>query len=123
MPARARLRSALGLAAAVFVAGAAMQGGQAWSGARAAAQVAALAKPGDIYMISSVTCSYCEKARAWFTEHRVPFTECLIERDSRCASTYTALMAPGTPVLLVRGQRLVGFNAQAVAGALSSPTP
>ena len=54
---------------------------------------------------------------------RVPFTECLIERDSRCAAAYTALMAPGTPVLLVRGQRLVGFNAQAVAGALSSPTP
>ena len=74
-------------------------------------------------MISSVTCSYCERARAWFTEHRVPFTECLIERDSRCAATYSALMAPGTPVLLVRGQRLVGFNVQAVAEVLSSPTP
>ena len=119
----ARLRSALGLAGAVFVAGAALQGGQAWSGARAGVQVAAQAKPGDIFMISSVTCSYCERARAWFTEHRVPFTECLIERDSRCAATYSVLMAPGTPVLLVRGQRLVGFNGQAVAEALSQPTP
>ena len=119
----ARLRSALGLAGAVFVAGAALQGLQAWTGARAGVQVAAQAKPGDIFMISSVTCTYCTRARAWLTEYRVPFTECLIERDSRCAATYTALMAPGTPVLLVRGQRLVGFNAQEVAQVLSRPTP
>ena len=119
----ARLRSALGLAGAVFVAGAALQGLQAWTGARAGVQVAAQAKPGDIFMISSVTCSYCERARAWFTEHRVPFTECMIERDSRCAATYTALMAPGTPVLLVRGQRLVGFNARAVAQTLVGSLP
>lgn len=123
MATSARLRSALGLAAAVVVAGAALQGLHAWSGARAGERVAAQAKPGDIHMISSVTCSYCAQARAWFTDHRVPFTECLIERDSRCAAVYTALMAPGTPVLLVRGQRLVGFNAQAVADAVSRPTP
>ena len=123
MGASARLRSALGLAGAVFVAGAALQGLQGWSGDRAGVQVATQAKPGDIHMISSVACAYCARARTWFTDHRVPFTECLIEHDSRCAATYTALLAPGTPVLLVRGQRLVGFNAQTIAEALSRPTP
>ena len=113
------LRSVLVLAALVLGAFAAMQGLQAWSRARLGPQVAAAAKPGDIFMIASVTCVYCAAARAWFDANRVPFTECLIERDARCAAHYNALMAPGTPVLLVRGQRLLGFNAQAVADALA----
>ena len=84
------------------------------------AQVAAAAKPGDIHMIASVTCVYCAAARAWFDENRVSFTECLIERDADCAAKYNALMAPGTPVMLVRGKRLLGFSAQAIADALAT---
>ena len=114
-----KLRSVLVLAALALAAFAAMQGLQAWSRARLGPQVAAAAKPGDIFMIASLTCVYCAAARAWFEANRVPFTECLIERDARCAAHYNALMAPGTPVLLVRGQRLLGFNAQAVADALA----
>ena len=91
------------------------------SNARLGPQVAAQARPGDIQMIASVTCTYCAAARAWFNANHVPFTECLIERDPRCAAQYHALMAPGTPVMLVRGRRLVGFSAQAVADALASP--
>ena len=115
----AKLRSVLVLAALVLGAFAAMQGLQAWSRARLGPQVAAAAKPGDIFMIASVSCVYCAAARAWFDANRVPFTECLIERDASCAAHYNALMAPGTPVLLVRGRRLLGFNAQAVADALA----
>ena len=117
--ASAKLRSVLVLAALVLGAFAAMQGLHAWSRARLGPQVAAAAKPGDIFMIASVSCVYCAAARAWFDANRVPFTECLIERDARCAAHYNALMAPGTPVLLVRGRRLLGFNAQAVADALA----
>ena len=113
------LRSRLGLAALVLAIGVAMQGLTWWSHARLGAQVAAVARPGDIHMLASVTCVYCAEARAWFADNRVPFTECLIERDALCAAKYDALLAPGTPVLLVRGKRLVGFNAQAVADALT----
>ncbi len=112
--------SLLGLVTVVVVGAAAMQGFGGWSRQRLGAQVAAQARPGDIQMIASVTCVYCAAARAWFTEHRVPFTECEIERDVVCAETYQALMAPGTPVMLVRGQRLVGFSPQAVADALAT---
>ena len=113
------LRSVLVLAALVLGALTAMQGLQAWSRARLGAQIAAAAKPGDIFMIASVSCVYCAAARAWFDANQVPFTECLIERDSRCAAHYNALLAPGTPVLVVKGRRLVGFSAQAVADALA----
>jgi len=116
----ARRRSLLGLVTAVFVGAAAMQGFMWWSRERLGAQVAAAAKPGDIHMIASVTCVYCAAARAWFTENRVPFTECEIERDALCADKYNALMAPGTPVMLVRGKRLLGFSPQAIADALAT---
>ena len=113
-------RSLLGLLTVVVIGAAAMQGVTWWSRERLGAQVAANARPGDIHMIASVTCVYCAAARAWFVENRVPFTECEIERDAACAQAYNTLMAPGTPVLLVRGKRLLGFNAQAVADALAT---
>ena len=113
-------RPLFGLIALVVAAAGAMQGLAWWSRDRLGAQVAAATRPGDIQMIASLTCVYCAAARAWFNENRVPFGECLIERDTACAATYNALMAPGTPVLIVRGRRLVGFNAQAVADALAT---
>ena len=116
---RLRLRSGLVLIALMLGVGAAMQGIEAWTRARLGAQVAASAKPGDIFMIASVTCTYCAAARVWFNANQVPFTECLIERDERCAAQYHALMAPGTPVMLIKGRRQVGFSAQAVADALA----
>ncbi len=119
MAKRSRLRSVLVLVALVLGIGAAMQGIEAWTRSRLGAQVAASAKPGDIFMIASVTCTYCAAARAWFNANQVPFTECFIERDERCAAQYNALMAPGTPVMVVRGLRLLGFNAQVVADALA----
>lgn len=117
---RSTRRSLLGLIAVVVIGAGAMQGFTWWSRERLGAQVAANAKPGDIHMIASVTCVYCAAARAWFNENRVSFTECEIERDADCAAKYNALMAPGTPVMLVRGKRLLGFSAQAVADALAT---
>jgi glutaredoxin len=87
---------------------------------RVAAQVATRARPGDIHMVSSATCPFCTQARGWLTAHHVPFSECFIETDPDCAAQYSALLAPGTPVLLVRGQRQVGFSAARVAAALQA---
>lgn len=108
-----------GLIAIVVIGAAAMQGFTAWSRARLAAQVAANAGPDDIHMIASATCAYCAAARAWFDENHVPFSACEIEHDAACAAAYDALLAPGTPVMLVRGRRLVGFSVEAVADALA----
>ena len=114
-----RRRSLLGLAALVFGVAAA----QRWWAGRGQAQVgAALAEraaPDDIRMLSSTTCAYCTAARQWMRQHRVPFSECFIETDAGCAADYAALRAPGTPVLLVRGQVQLGFDPQRVLGALT----
>lgn len=81
-------------------------------------QVAALAQPGDIHMLASATCGVCVAARSWFTEHRVPFSECVIEHDAACRQAFDALQAPGTPVMLVRGQPQLGFSPERLLDAL-----
>ena len=54
-------------------------------------------KPGDIVMLSSDHCVYCEAARRWLVKHHVSFEECFIERDAACAESYRAQGARGTP--------------------------
>ena len=120
MTTRSPRRSLLLLAALVAVGLTATQGAAWWQRASLGGLVAERAKRGDIHMIASVTCTYCAAARAWFDAHHVAYTECLIERDALCAAKYNALMAPGTPVFLIRGERLVGFDPQAIALMLAS---
>ena len=117
-PISPRLRSGLSLLAVVLVVAAASEGWRAWSTDRVGTEVASLARPGDIEMITSDTCIFCVRARAWFNEHGVPFTECSIERDAACAARFAALLSPGTPVILVRDRPQVGFSPQRVAEAL-----
>ena len=122
--ARPAIRSWLGLLVLVL----AVSAGAAWwrqHHARAQAgvvgpQLAAAALVGDIQMLSSLSCVFCQRARQWMTAQRVPFTECFIELDTDCAARYRALMAPGTPVLLVRGQAQIGFNPKQVLHRLQA---
>lgn len=111
-------RSLIGLAAAAAAAFGLNAGWGEWQARRLGQQVAQAARPGDIDMLSSDTCPYCDAARAWFTRHGVPVRECFIERDAACAARFAALRSPGTPVLVVRGERQVGFSAKRVAEAL-----
>jgi glutaredoxin len=114
-------RSLFGLVALVLAVSAASQW---WTGRheqRLGEQVAALAQPGDLRMLSSETCAICTVARGWFTEHRVPFGECLIERDAQCRADFDATRSPGTPVIVVRGVPQVGFNPERVHAALKAP--
>lgn len=107
---RARARSIGGLLVLLLVASAGMQW---WHGSverREAERLAVLAQAGDIRMLSSLTCVYCEAARRMMTSHGVRFDECFIERDPNCQALYERTGARGTPTLLVRGQAQVGFD-------------
>jgi len=84
--------------------------------------VAALARPGDLHMISSDTCGFCIRARRWFAQHDVAFTECSIEREPACRQAFDALGAPGTPVIVVRGQPTLGFDAERLRRQLAGET-
>jgi glutaredoxin len=81
-------------------------------------EVAALAPPGDIHMLASESCAVCWMARTWFEEHKVSFSECMIETDAGCGAAFRANGAPGTPVVLVRGQAQVRFDPGQINRAL-----
>lgn len=83
-------------------------------------QVAQQAGPGDIRMLSSTTCGICIEARIWFSANEVRFSECFIETDAACRAEFEALRAPGTPVIRVRQQVLLGFNPQQLLAALDT---
>lgn len=98
-------------------------GSDLWRDAQAAKfgpELARLARPGDILMVSSLSCGYCERARHWLTQHQVRFTECFIEREAACAARYQAWGAAGTPSIWVRGELQLGFDAQRVRDRLAS---
>ncbi len=107
----------VGLIALVSVA---WEGHRQWADQRLAEHIATVAKPGDIRMLSSETFVFCTRARQWLTQHRIRFQECFIERDAACAADFRALRAPGTPVMIVRQQMLVGFQPERVAQALTT---
>ncbi len=111
-------RSLLGLAVLVLAVGTASSW---WAGRHQTSlggDVAALAAPGDIRMLSSENCASCVVARRWFTQHEVRFSECVIERDSACLEELMARQAPGTPVIVVRGTPLLGFDPVQVRAVL-----
>ena len=111
-------RSLLGLLLLVLAVGGLQQWWAGRAQQRLGEQLAALAQVGDIRMLSSESCGVCTLARAWFTEHRVAFQECWIERDAACRAEFEARQSPGTPVLLVRGQGQLGFSPQRVLAGL-----
>ena len=99
-------------------------GMQWWHGAREARLGEALARtaqPGDIRMLVSDTCAACHGARQWMQAHRVPFSECSIERDAACEAAFRQSLAYGTPLLLVRGQPQLGFDPRRVLQRLEGP--
>jgi glutaredoxin len=110
--------SLFGLVALIMAVSAA---GQWWSNRHQdalGAEVAALAAPGDVFMVSSDTCAPCTRARTWLKRNEVAFAECSLERDRGCAERWQAAGAPGTPLLFVRGQPQLGFSAERLRAAL-----
>jgi hypothetical protein len=118
MSERATWKTALALAALVVGVGSAQQWWAGLHDERLGREVAALAAPGDIRMLGSESCAACQLARQWMVDHRVPFSECVIERDSACRAEHQAAGAAGTPVFVVRGKTQLGFTPQALKLAL-----
>lgn len=100
----------------VFVGGS--KGWSWWTQERAASTARELAKPGDITMYSTESCIYCAKAADWLDSHQVPWQECDVELNDVCRQTYESQGSPGTPLMHVKGQWRLGFDAQWLSQAL-----
>jgi glutaredoxin len=114
-PAAARPPRRLIVLALVVIAGA--LGAQWWhtrSYQRFGAEMAALARPGDIHMLASRDCEGCEVARAWMRQYQVRFTECNIDTDASCQEAFRASGIEKTPAITVRGEWQYGFKPQRI---------
>lgn len=72
-----------------------------------------------VTIYTTPSCGFCHKAKDWFREHKVPFTEYDVARDQRRAEEMVRKSGQmGVPVIDVHGRIIVGFNQPEVERAL-----
>ena len=72
-----------------------------------------------VSIYTTPTCGYCVKAKDWFRQHRVPFTEYNVATDRRRAEEMIHRSGQmGVPVIDVNGKIIVGFNQTEIERAL-----
>lgn len=72
-----------------------------------------------ITLYSTPSCTYCRKAKDYFRENHVPFTEYDVSRDQRRADEMVRKSGQmGVPVIDVNGRIIVGFNQPEIEKAL-----
>jgi glutaredoxin 3 len=72
-----------------------------------------------VTLYSTPTCSFCTKAKQYFREHKVPFTEYNVAQDQRRAEEMVRKSGQmGVPVIDIHGKIIVGFKQTEIERAL-----
>jgi len=72
-----------------------------------------------ITMYTTPSCSFCRKAKDFFRQNHVKFTEYDVSRDQRRADEMVRKSGQmGVPVIDINGRIIVGFNQPEVERAL-----
>lgn len=66
-----------------------------------------------VVMYSASWCTVCKKAKKYFRERGISFTEYDIEKSAKGRREYDKLGARGVPVILVGNKQLNGFTEEA----------
>jgi len=64
----------------------------------------------QVIMYATSWCGYCKKARVYFAENNIPYTEYNIETDAEAKQTYKSFGGKGVPVIFIGEERMDGFN-------------
>ncbi|MFZ2237857.1 MAG: glutaredoxin family protein [Dokdonella sp.] len=101
---------------AIAVAGWGVAGLSSATEAHAAAVVKAAP---EVIMYSTKTCSYCEKARAWFSSRNIAWDERDIEASDGAKKEWKELGGVGTPLIVINGKSFSGFAEATIEAELS----
>ena len=72
-----------------------------------------------VTLYTTPTCAYCTKAKQFFRDQRVPFTEYNVAQDQRRAEEMMRKSGQmGVPVIDVHGKIIVGFKQVEIERAL-----
>lgn len=66
--------------------------------------------PGRVAMYTTPTCGYCKRARSFFSQHNIAFTDYDITTDKSAMERFKALKGRGVPLIFVGDKRIDGFN-------------
>ena len=78
-------------------------------------------RPPKVVMYTTPTCGYCQRAKAYFNQRGIRFTELDVTQSSQARREFKALNGRGVPLIVIGDQRISGFNQAAVDRALGLP--
>ena len=70
------------------------------------------ARGGNVIMYATQWCGVCKKARRYFNDNNISFTEYDIDKDPKAQARFDALEGKGVPVILVGKRRMNGFSVE-----------
>lgn len=72
------------------------------------------AVPPNIVMFGTQSCKYCAIARAFFDKNQLPYIEHDIEASDKNQQLFYLMGGKGTPLIIVNGEIIHGFEEQAI---------
>lgn len=68
-----------------------------------------------VVLFTTNSCSWCQRAKKYFKENRVPFKEVNVEKDQRAARDLVKKTGQmGVPVVKIGSKWIVGFDRPAI---------
>ncbi len=68
-----------------------------------------------VLVFTTPTCPWCNRAKAYLREHRVPFREVDVSRDATAARDLVRRTGQmGVPVIEINGKPIVGFDRERI---------
>ncbi len=74
--------------------------------------------PTRVLLYTTGRCVLCRQAKAFFKQHRIPFTEWDVERNQRAWKEFQRLGGRGVPLILVGKQQIRGFDVRRLTRTL-----
>lgn len=65
-----------------------------------------------VVMYSAEWCGVCKRAKSYFKEKNIHYTEYDIDKSEKARSDYEKLNGRGVPIILIGKQRMNGFSAE-----------
>lgn len=72
----------------------------------------------EVVMYGVPNCGYCRKARQYFSKHGIDYVEYNINKSSKRLKEFRRMGGRGTPLILIDGKKIHGFDTRAIDAAL-----
>lgn len=72
----------------------------------------------EVVMYAVPNCGYCRQARQYFAKRDIDYVEYNINESSRYMKEFRRMGGRGTPLILIDGRKIQGFNTRAIESAL-----